>query len=44
MMHDGVAGTAGAENVRVADIAELLLERQASKAGSAAAPGTAEQA
>jgi Fe-S oxidoreductase len=28
MMTDGMAGTRGAENVRVLDIAELLLSRQ----------------
>lgn len=28
MMSDGMAGTAGGENVKVMDIAELLLSRQ----------------
>jgi hypothetical protein len=28
MMSDGMAGTEGGENVKVLDIAELLLDRQ----------------
>jgi hypothetical protein len=32
MMTDGMAGTQGGENVKVLDIAELLLRRQASGA------------